>query len=59
VPNTRWPYARWPYQRGYSTRNYHVTGEHEREAKAALRNKKPGRLGLIVLRVFGIKEPRR
>ncbi len=43
------------YRRGYSTRNYHVTGEHEAEAKAAERAKKPTRIGLFVLRLLGYK----
>lgn len=47
----------WPYRRGYSGRNYHVTGEHEAEAKAAQRNSKPNLLGLVVLRLLGFKGP--
>jgi hypothetical protein len=43
------------YRRGYSTRNYHVTGEHEAEAKAAERAKKPTRIGLFVLRLLGYR----
>jgi hypothetical protein len=45
----------WPYRRGYSGRNYHVTGEHEAEAKAAQRKKKPNRLGRLILRLLGFK----
>jgi hypothetical protein len=43
------------YRRGYSTRNYHVTGEHEAEAKAAQRAKKPTRIGLFVLKLLGYR----
>jgi hypothetical protein len=43
------------YRRGYSTRNYHVTGEHEAEAIAAERAKKPTRLARLVLRLLGDK----
>jgi hypothetical protein len=45
------------YRRGYSTRNYHVTGEHEAEAEAAQRAKKPSRIGLLVLRLLGDRGP--
>ena len=43
------------YRRGYMGRDYHVTGEHEAEAKAAERAKKPTRIGLFVLRLLGYK----
>jgi hypothetical protein len=46
---------RWPYGRGYTGRNYHVTGEHEAEAIAAQRAKRPSRIGLFVLRLLGFK----
>lgn len=46
---------RWPYQRGYTGRNYHVTGGHEAEAEAAQQAKKPGRIGLFILRILGFK----
>lgn len=45
----------WPYRQGYSARNYHVTGEHEADAKVAQRKTKPNRLGLLVLRALGFK----
>jgi hypothetical protein len=45
------------YRRGYSTRNYHVTGEHEAEALAAERAKKPNRIGLFVLKLLGGGRP--
>jgi hypothetical protein len=41
------------YRQGYMGRDYHVTGEHEAEAKAAERAKKPTRIGLFVLRLLG------
>lgn len=47
---------RWKYRRGYSGPNYHVTGGHEREARAAQRAKPPSRLGLFVLRLLGFRE---
>jgi hypothetical protein len=37
--------------------NYRVTDEHEAEAKAAQRAKKPSRIGLFVLRLLGYKGP--
>jgi hypothetical protein len=43
------------YRRGYMGRNYHVTGEHEAEAKKAERAKKPSRIGLLVLRLLGYR----
>jgi hypothetical protein len=46
----------WPYRRGYTGRNYHVTGGHEKEAEAAQLAKKPSRLGLLVLRVLGLRD---
>lgn len=45
----------WKYRRGYTGRNYHVTGGHENQAKAAQRAKKPSRLGLLVLRMLGLR----
>ena len=46
----------WPkYRRGYMGRDYHVTGEHEAEAQAAQRKKKPSRLGRIVLWLLGFR----
>jgi len=45
------------YRRGYMGRDYHVTGEHEAEAKAAERAKKPTRIGHFVLRLLGYKGP--
>ncbi len=45
------------YRQGYMGRDYHVTGEHEAEAKAAQRAKKPTRIGLFVLRLLGYKNP--
>ena len=45
------------YRQGYMGRNLHVTGEHEAEAKAAQRAKKPSRIGLLVLRRLGYKGP--
>jgi len=41
------------YRRGYMGRDYHVTGEHEGEARAAQRGKKPSRIGLFVLKLLG------
>ena len=43
------------YRQGYMVRDYHVTGEHEAEAKAAERAKKPTRIGLFVLRLLGYR----
>jgi hypothetical protein len=43
------------YRQGYMGRDYHVTGEHEAEAKAAERAKKPTRIGLFVLRLLGYR----
>jgi hypothetical protein len=48
----------WPYRRGYTGRNYHVTGGHEKEAEAAELAKKPNRLGLLVLRLLGLRAPK-
>jgi hypothetical protein len=45
------------YRRGYMGRDYHVTGEHEVEAKAAERAKKPTRLGTLVLKLLGYRGP--
>lgn len=45
------------YRLGYMGRNYHVTGEHEAEAKKAQRAKKPSRIGLFVLRLLGYRGP--
>jgi hypothetical protein len=45
------------YRRGYMGRDYHVTGEHEAEAKAAERAKKPSRIGLFVFRLLGGGQP--
>lgn len=49
----------WPYRRGYAGRNYHVTGGHEREAKAAEMAKQPNPIGLLVLRLLGLRVPKR
>jgi hypothetical protein len=38
-------------------RDYHVTGEHEAEAKAAERAKKPSRIGLFVFKLLGGTPP--
>lgn len=46
----------WPYRRGYTGLNYHVTGGHEKEAEAAERLKKPSRVGLLVLRLLGVRD---
>ena len=45
------------YRRGYMGRDYHVTGEHEAEAKAAERARKPNRVGLFILRLLGGRSP--
>lgn len=45
----------WPYRRGYAGPNYHVTGAHEAEAKAAQRDRRPNRLGLLLLKMLGFK----
>lgn len=45
----------WPYRRGYMGRNYHVTGGHEAEARAAQMAKEPNRLGLVLLRLLGLR----
>jgi len=37
--------------------DYHVTGDHEIEAEAAERARRPTRLGLAILRMLGFKGP--
>lgn len=58
-PTRRGYRGSWPYRRGYTGRNYHVTGGHEREARAAQLAKPPNRLGLLVLRLLGFRAPSR
>jgi hypothetical protein len=55
-PRRRGYRSMWPYRRGYSGRNYHVTGGHEREARAAQLAKEPNRLGILVLRLLGLHD---
>jgi hypothetical protein len=43
------------YRQGYTGFDYHVTGGHEAEAEVAERGKKPGRLGLRVLKLLGFR----
>ena len=51
--------VRWTdYRRGYMGRDYHVTGEHEAEAQAAQRARRPTRPGLFVLRLLGYRGTR-
>ncbi len=45
----------WKYHRGYTGRDFHVTGGHEREAKAAQRAREPSRPGVLVLRILGLR----
>lgn len=44
-----------PGSRG--SHNYHITYEHEAEAKAVQRAKKPSRIGLFVLKLLGYRDP--
>jgi hypothetical protein len=48
-------FMKWKYQRGYTGFNYHVTGGHEEEARAAQLAKNPNRVGLLVLRLLGLR----
>jgi hypothetical protein len=45
------------FNRGYATFSYHVTDGHEAQAVEAEREKRPNRVGVLVLRLLGYRGP--